>query len=152
MEAALRSAHFLITGSNPDPDTFKDVRSTREVEGYKEAEYHIGDITVKAAVVNGLGNAEALIEKLLAHEVHYDFVEVMACPGGCVGGGGQPIHDGQECATSRGAKLYDLDRSEKYRFSHENPSVQKAYEEFYEAPNSHKAHMLLHTVHRPDKF
>ena len=84
--------------------------------------------------------------------MHYDFVEVMACPGGCVGGGGQPIHDGQECATKRGAKLYDLDRSEKYRFSHENPSVQKAYEEFYEAPNSHKAHMLLHTGHRPDKF
>lgn len=152
MEAALRSAHFLITGSNPDPDTFKNVRSTREVKGYKEAEYHIGDITVKAAVVNGLGNAEALIEKLLAHEVHYDFVEVMACPGGCVGGGGQPIHDGQECATPRREKLYELDRNEKYRFSHENPSVAQAYEEYFEAPNSHKAHMLLHTTHRADKF
>ncbi|MBE5897596.1 MAG: 2Fe-2S iron-sulfur cluster binding domain-containing protein [Lachnospiraceae bacterium] len=152
MEAALRSAHYLITGENPDPDTFKDVRSTREVEGYKEAEYHIGDTTVRAAVVSGLGNAEKLIEKCLAHEVHYDFVEVMACPGGCVGGGGQPIHDGEELATSRGAKLYELDRNEKYRFSHENPDVQKLYENYFEKPNSHKAHMLLHTTHRVEGF
>ena len=152
MEAALRSAHFIVTGKNPDVETFKDVRSTREVKGYKEATYHIGDAEIKAAVVSGLGNAQDLIDSILRKEVHYDFVEVMACPGGCVGGGGQPIHDGCEMATSRASKLYKLDKNAPIRFSHENPSVNKIYQDFFEKPNSHKAHMLLHTEHHADHF
>ncbi len=152
MEAALRSAHYLVTGENPDPEEFKDVRSTREVAGYKSAEYHIGDATVKAAVVSGLGNARELIDSILRKEVHFDFVEVMACPGGCVGGGGQPIHDGVEMSTERGEKLYKLDREEKIRFSHENPCVLGLYKEYFESPNSHKAHRLLHTQHKKTGF
>ena len=79
--------------------------------------------------------------------MHYDFVEVMACPGGCVGGGGQPIHDGEERAFERGKNLYYLDDNAKLRFSHENPDVLTMYEEYFERPMSHKAHMLLHTEH-----
>lgn len=152
MEAALRSAYYIVTGMNPDVEAFKDVRSTREHKGYKEAEYKIGDATIRAAVVSGLGNAQDLIESILRKEVHFDFVEVMACPGGCVGGGGQPIHDGEELATTRGKKLYKLDSSMGVRFSHENPCVQKLYEDYFEKPNSHKAHMLLHTEHKVDGF
>lgn len=152
MEAALRSAYFIITGKNPDVEAFKSVRSTRETQDYVEATYEINGATISTAVVNGLGNAQKLIEKLLRHEVHYDFVEIMACPGGCVGGGGQPIHDGVEMATPRAQRLYRIDQKSAIRFSHENPDVQKLYEDFFEEPNSHKAHMLLHTEHKLDRF
>lgn len=147
MEAALRSAYFILTGSNPPVDAFEEVRSTREQQNWKEAVFHVGDIEIKTAVVNGLGNTRALIQALEAGEVKYDFVEVMACPGGCVGGGGQPIKDGCELATTRSQNLRKLDKNAQIRFSHENPSVQKLYEEFLEKPLSHKAHMLLHTDH-----
>lgn len=147
MEAALRSAYFLIMGKNPDADTFKDVRRTQEDEFTMTADVPIGDITVKAAVVSGLGNARRLIDRIERGEAHFDFVEVMACPGGCVGGGGQPIHDGQELALARGRNLYFLDAANDLRFSHENKDVLKLYEDFMEAPLSHKAHMLLHTDH-----
>lgn len=100
MEAALRSAYYLITGENPDADAFSEVRSTREQPKWKEAEFRIKDIAVRTAVVNGLANTRELIDALERGEVHYDFVEVMACPGGCVGGGGQPIKDGCELATA----------------------------------------------------
>ena len=152
MEAALRSAYYIVTGSNPDVEAFKEVRSTREVKGYKEVTYTIGDAKIKTAVVSGLGNAQDLIDSILRKEVQFDFVEVMACPGGCVGGGGQPIHDGEELATTRGTKLYKIDSNAPIRFSHENPSVNKLYEEYFEKPNSHKAHMLLHTEHKLDRF
>lgn len=147
MEAALRSAYFLITGKNPDADAFKNVRRTKEDEFTMTAEVPIGDITVKAAIVSGLGNARRLIDRIEREEVHFDFVEVMACPGGCVGGGGQPIHDSEELALTRSKNLYFLDASNKLRFSHENQDVLKLYEDFMEAPLSHKAHMLLHTDH-----
>lgn len=147
MEAALRSAYYLITGENPDPDAFCEVRSTREQAKWKEAVYDINGITVKTAVVNGLGHTRELIEALERGDVHYDFVEVMACPGGCVGGGGQPIHDGLELATTRSQNLRALDTNAKLRFSHENQAVAKLYEEFLEKPLSHKSHMLLHTNH-----
>ncbi len=99
------------------------------------------------AVVSGLGNTRTLLDKIERGEVHYDFVEVMACPGGCVGGGGQPIHDGEELAYDRGQNLYQLDEKAPIRFSHENPDVLAMYEEYFEKPMSHKAHMLLHTEH-----
>lgn len=147
MEAALRSAYFLIMGKNPDADAFKGVRRTQEDEFTMTAEVPIGDITVKAAIVSGLGNARRLIDRIEREEVHYDFVEVMACPGGCVGGGGQPIHDSEELALTRSKNLYFLDASNDLRFSHENKDVLKLYADFMEAPLSHKSHMLLHTDH-----
>ncbi|MEF9839924.1 MAG: [FeFe] hydrogenase, group A [Lachnospiraceae bacterium] len=147
MEAALRSAHFLVTGQNPDADAFSIIRSTDFNNGVVEAEIKLGDAVVRAAIVSGLGNARKLIELIERGDVHYDFVEVMACPGGCVGGGGQPIHDGQELALERGANLYFLDKNAPLRFSHENPDILKLYADYMEKPLSHKAHMLLHTDH-----
>ena len=147
MEAALRSAHYLVTGRNPDPDAFKIVRNPGGQPGVVEAEIQLGDATVRAAVVSGLGNTRKLIEAIEHGKVHYDFVEVMACPGGCVGGGGQPIHDGEELARTRGENLYFLDKNAQLRFSHENPDVLRLYRDFLEKPLSHKSHMLLHTDH-----
>ena len=149
MEAALRSAYFLLKGKNPPADAFSKVRSQgfNQNHGVMEADFQIDDITVRTAVVSGLGNTRALLDRILRGEVQYDFVEVMACPGGCVGGGGQPIHDGEERAFERGKKLYDLDQQAELRFSHENPDVRTMYERFFGNPNSHKAHMLLHTIH-----
>ena len=106
-----------------------------------------GGAVVRAAVVHGLGNVRKLIAAVERGEAQYDFVEVMACPGGCVGGGGQPIHDGEELAHTRGANLYFLDKNAKIRFSHENQDVMKLYNDFLEKPLSHKSHMLLHTDH-----
>lgn len=149
MEAALRSAHYLVTGKNADADAFRIVRGIENsTDGLVEAEITLGEQTVRAAVVSGLGNTRKLLERIERGEVQYDFVEVMACPGGCAGGGGQPIHDGEELAVERGSRLYFLDRNAKLRFSHENPDVQKLYGEFLEQPLSKKAHMLLHTEHR----
>ncbi len=149
MEAALRSAYYIIKKENPPADAFKAVRSKgfNENQGVQEAEFAIDDITVRTAVVSGLGNTRALLNKIEAGEAHYDFVEVMACPGGCVGGGGQPIHDGEEWAFKRGRGLYDLDEHMELRFSHENADILQMYGEFFGEPTSHKAHMLLHTEH-----
>ena len=144
MEAALRSAHYLITGKNPDADAFAEVRG---MDGWKESTFTIGDLKVRTAVASGLGNARKLITALKAGEVSYDFIEIMACPGGCVGGGGQPITDGYSLAPERGDNLYALDKNNSLRFSHENPAVKELYDNFMEKPLSHKAHKLLHTDH-----
>lgn len=148
MEAALRTAYYLVNGKNPPADAFCTVRAKDENLGTVHAEFDFGGVTVKTAVVSGLGNTRKLLERLQKGEVHYDFVEVMACPGGCVGGGGQPVHDGQELALERGSNLYELDRAYKLRFSHENPDVIKLYEDYMERPLSHRAHQLLHTDHQ----
>ena len=145
MDAALRSAYYLITGENPDPDAFAAVRG---MDGWKEASFTIPGVgELRVAVVSGLGNARKLIEALKRGEVHYDFVEVMACPGGCAGGGGQPIHDGAEMADTRGAVLWRLDQGEKLRFSHENPDVLALYADYLGKPLGEKSHHLLHTNH-----
>lgn len=144
MEAALRSAHYLATGKNPDPDAFKAVRG---MEGIREAEFDIAGTKVRAAVVSGLGNTRKLVEAIRSGQAEYDFVEVMACPGGCSGGGGQPICDGVELADVRGGKLYQLDSEAPIRFSHENPSITQIYQDYLEKPLSHRAHELLHTDH-----
>lgn len=146
MEAAIRSAYYLVNAKNPDADAFQIVRNDMET-GVKEAKIMLADNEVSVAVVCGLANTRSLLERIERGEVHYDFVEVMACPGGCVGGGGQPIHDGEELASVRGANLYFLDKNAKIRFSHENPDVLKLYQDYMEKPLSHKAHMLLHTDH-----
>ncbi len=150
MEAALRTAYYLIKSENPPAHAFRQVRSRgfQENQGVQEAEFAIDDITVKIAAVSGLGNTRALLDKIQRGEAHYDFVEVMACPGGCVGGGGQPIHDGEELAFQRGGQLYSLDEKSNIRFSHENRDVMQMYAEFFEKPLSHRAHQLLHTEHR----
>lgn len=147
MEAALRTAYFLLKGENPPADAFTSVRSHgfQETDGVREANFQIDEITIRTAAVSGLGNTRKLIEKIERGEVRYDFVEVMACPGGCVGGGGQPIHDGEELAFERGKNLYDLDEAAEIRYSHENRDIQTLYEEYFGAPLSHKAHQLLHT-------
>ena len=149
MEAALRSAYYLLKKENPPADAFKAVRSPefQANDGVAEAEFSIDDVKVRTAVVSGLGNTRALLDKIERGEVHYDFVEVMACPGGCVGGGGQPIHDGKELAFDRGQNLYCLDEKAQLRFSHENEDILAMYQEYFEKPMSHKAHMLLHTEH-----
>ena len=145
MDAALRSAYYLITGSNPDPDAFKSVRG---MDGWKESVFEIpGAGEVRVAVASGLGNARKLIQAIKRGEVHYDFVEIMACPGGCAGGGGQPIVDGCELADERGSVLWRLDANDKLRFSHENPDVLALYKEYLTAPLGEKSHHLLHTDH-----
>ncbi|MCL2548782.1 MAG: [FeFe] hydrogenase, group A, partial [Symbiobacteriaceae bacterium] len=141
MEAALRSAYYLTTGSNPAPDAFAGVRVTH---GVREITLPLAGTELRAAVVSGLGNARALLDSILEGEVNYDFVEVMACPGGCVGGGGQPIRDGAELAASRSPVLYNLDQGAGIRFSHANPAVQTVYAEFLKSPLSEVAHKLLH--------
>ncbi len=142
MEAALRSAYYLLTGKNPDADAFKAVRID---EAYQVFALEIAGATVKVAVSSGLGNARELIEKIKRKEIECDFVEIMACPGGCSGGGGQPIVYNNELATQRGAKLYQLDKERVLRFSHENSEVLKLYEEYLGKPLGEKSHHLLHT-------
>ncbi len=142
MEAALRSAHFLVTGKNADEDAFSCVRG---MDGWKEAEFEINGIKIRTAVASGLGNARKLIEAVRNGRAEYDFVEIMACPGGCSGGGGQPIAFNEERAEERAANLYYLDKNAPIRFSHENPDVQKLYKEFLGEPLSHVSHELLHT-------
>ena len=150
MEAALRSAYFFLKGENAAADAFQAVRAEgfNANHGVQEAEFQIDDITVRTAVVSGLGNTRALMKKIERGEVHYDFVEVMACPGGCSGGGGQPIHDGYELAGERGENLYFLDKNAKIRFSHENPDIRTLYQEYMGEPGGKRAHQLLHTEHR----
>ena len=145
MEAALRTAYWQLTGSNPPADAFQEIRGQKP---WREASFTIGETTARLAVASGLGSARQLMDALRSGQVHYDFVEVMACPGGCSGGGGQPIHDGQDFAAQRGQQLYQLDAESPIRFSHENPDVQALYREYLGQPLSEKAHHLLHTDQR----
>ena len=145
MDAALRSAYYMVTGKNPNPDAFHSVRG---LDSWKEAVFTIpGAGDVRVAVVSSLGATRKLMNAIDAGDVDYDFVEVMACPGGCAGGGGQPIHDGVEMAARRGGVLWRLDRTADIRFSHENADVQALYKEYLRQPLGHKAHTLLHTDH-----
>jgi NADH-quinone oxidoreductase subunit G len=117
----------------------------RGLKGWKEATFDLAGTKVRVAVASGLANARDLCDAILAGEVSYDFVEVMACPGGCVGGGGQPIHDGEELAGERGQVLYGLDRVSHYRNSYENPDIVRCYKEYFGKPMSELAERLLHT-------
>ena len=148
MEAALRTAYFAMTGEEAPADAFVDVRGEK---GRKVREFTIAGKTLRTCTVSGLGNAGRLIEDLQAGKVHYDFVEVMACPGGCVGGGGQPIHDGKERAGMLGQKLYKLDDERKLHQSHNNPDVVTLYSEYLEKPLSERAERLLHSDHVKEK-
>ena len=142
MEAALRSAYYFVTGQNPDPDAFSSVRG---MDGWREYKFDLAGKELKIAIVNGLGNAGKLLTMLKEGRVQYDFVEVMACPGGCVGGGGQPIHEGEEWAAQRAPVLYQQDAADTLRFSHENPSIKAVYKDYLGEPMSELAEHLLHT-------
>lgn len=148
MEAALRTAYYTITGSEAPFDAFTTVRGN---DGRKISEFTIGTTTLRTCTVSGLGNAGKLLDDIKAGKVHYDFVEVMACPGGCVGGGGQPIHDGEERAEMLGKKLYKLDDERTLRQSHNNPEVQVLYNDFLSKPLSEKAEHLLHSNHLKER-
>jgi len=147
MEAALRSAYFLVTGRELEN---LDILPVRGMEGVKEAEVPVDGLTLKVAVAHGLGNARKLMDKVSSQlketgKSEYHFIEVMACPGGCVGGGGQPWGSDMARRARRGEALYEEDRSLPKRRSHENASVARLYEKYLKQPNSEKAHHLLHT-------
>ena len=115
---------------------------------WKEASFNIpGAGVVRVAVVSSLGRTRKLMDALRRGDVQYDFVEVMACPGGCAGGGGQPIVDGVEMAEYRGGALWDADKAEKVRFSHENEDIRTLYRDYLEKPCGERSHHLLHTDH-----
>jgi len=149
MEAAVRSAYFLLTGKNIPS---LDIHAVRGMEGIKEAELEIEGSKVKVAVAHGLGNARKLLQKIKDQiaktgKSEYAFIEIMACPGGCVGGGGQPYKSTLATRARRGVGLYDEDQSCTLRCSHDNPEVQRIYKEFLGEPGSAKSHDLLHTCY-----
>ncbi|MCD8123271.1 MAG: [FeFe] hydrogenase, group A [Clostridiales bacterium] len=152
MEAALRTAYFKIMGRDCSPDAFLVVRASSQETGVTEASFELNGTKLRVAAVSGLANTRALLEDIRRGKKQYDFVEVMACPGGCVGGGGQPQHDGCEMAFERGRNLYFLDSRSPIRHSHRNPDVLALYEQFFGEPLSHKAHQLLHTDHNSWKM
>lgn len=148
MEAALRTAYFLITGKNLDKVKIEEVRG---LEGIKEAKVKVGDLEVGVAVASGLSNARKLVEQIRNGRTDLHFIEIMTCPGGCIAGGGQPLNTDIEQVKARMKALYNIDRNEVVRLSHENRSIQKLYEEFLERPLSEKSHHLLHThYHKQD--
>ena len=155
MEAALRTAYETITGEELKKLDFEAVRGE---EGIKKATVKIGDNEVKVAVANGLANAQKIMEEIKSGKAEYQFVEIMACPGGCVMGGGQPIKTSKQRSEYdirklRAECLYDIDEKSTIRKSHENPIIKKLYKEFLEEPGSHKAHELLHTTyHKRNKY
>jgi iron only hydrogenase large subunit-like protein len=142
MEAALRTAYKKLTGHNLPDLELNDLRGTG---GVKEASINLKDKVIKVAVVNGIGNIDPVLDMIEKGECEYSFIEVMACPGGCVNGGGQPIHQKPEKIKKRMQALYELDSKSKRRMSYENESVMKIYDEFLDEPNSHKCHEILHT-------
>jgi iron only hydrogenase large subunit-like protein len=146
MEAAIRTAHYLMTGHNL---TDLKVKAVRGLKGVKEARVRIGDLELGVAVVSGLGQARRLLEEIRDGRRDLHFIEVMTCPGGCIAGGGQPIDADAEAVRARMQALYTIDRDEGLRNSHENPAIQRLYTEFLDAPLSHRSHELLHTKYAP---
>lgn len=142
-EAALRTAYEWITGKNLEAVEFEAVRG---YEGVRVAEIKVGEMTVRVAVSHGLGNTRKLLEDIQAGKLQLHLIEVMACPGGCVGGGGQPFHHGNfDIIKKRTGALNRADRNMPIRKSHENPAIKALYEEYLGKPASEKAHHLLHT-------
>ena len=146
MEAALRTVYEVVTGETLENVNFEAVRG---LEGVKEATVKIGDIEANVAVASGLSNARKLMDLIMEGKADYHFIEIMCCPGGCLGGGGQPIPTNDEVRKARMEAIYAEDEGLPIRKSHENPAVQTLYEEFLGEPNSHKAHQLLHTHYTP---
>ena len=155
MEAALRTVVEVVTGKDAPSIDFKEVRGTK---GIKEATYDIAGTKVKVAVCSGLKNARELMNKVKDGTADYHFIEIMACPGGCVNGGGQPIKSAdirntKDIRAIRAKAIYDTDAKMQLRKSHLNPAIQTIYKDYFKEPNSHKAHEVLHTSYVPrDKF
>ena len=148
MEAALRTAYEVVTGN--ELEDFATFNAVRGVEGVKEATYNLNGTEVKVAVASGLANAKKVLEMVKSGEKKYDFIEIMACPGGCVNGGGQPIVPASvsnfvDVRAERAKGLYKDDENLPLRKSHKNPDVKAVYDEFFGEPGSHKAHHILHT-------
>jgi NADP-reducing hydrogenase subunit HndD len=146
MEAALRTVTEILNGKASDQIEYNVVRG---IDGVKEAVVEAGGMKIKAAVAHGLGNARKLLEKVKNGE-EYHFIEIMACPGGCVNGGGQPIQPSKvrswvDLRAERAKAIYDEDKEMPIRKSHENPRIKMLYDEYFKEPGSHKAHELLHT-------
>lgn len=149
MEAALRTAVETLTGEELTALDFTEVRGT---QGVKEASYNVAGMEVKVAVASGLANAKALLNRVKSGEANYHFIEIMGCPGGCVNGGGQPQQPGyiRNTVDIRGLRakvLYDSDKANTIRKSHENPAIKELYAEYLGEPGSEKAHHLLHTTY-----
>ncbi len=147
MEAALRTAADVLENRSLESVEYHEVRG---LEGIREATYTLGGKELKVAIANSTGAAKRLIRRIQSGEANYAFVEVMACPGGCVNGGGQPIVSAEtrmdvDPRAARAAGLYAEDEAKTLRKSHENPDVKKLYEEYLGEPNGHLAHRLLHT-------
>ncbi len=147
MEAAIRTVHEIVTGKAMERLEYEPVRGA---EGIKKATLNLNGTEVKVAVASGLKNAQTIMEEIKSGNADYQFVEIMACPGGCVMGGGQPIRSSKERATidirsKRANALYTIDEKSVIRKSHENPVIKKLYDEYLEKPGSHKSHELLHT-------
>ncbi len=153
MEAALRTVVETATGGEMKPLDFHEVRG---MEAIKEATYQLPGRTVRVCVASGLHNAKIVLDGVKSGQLQYDFIEFMACPGGCINGGGQPhqnaeVRSFEDLRQLRAKALYDQDASQEYRRSHENPVVKQVYQEYLDAPGSHLAHELLHCTYRPEK-
>jgi NADH-quinone oxidoreductase subunit G/NADP-reducing hydrogenase subunit HndD len=142
MEAAIRTAYFKITGSEM---TDLNIPALRGSKGRKEAAIQIGDLTLGVAVVSGLGNAEKLMKEVRAGRNDIHFIEVMACPGGCIAGGGQPLYADDNAVKARMKSLYEIDEKDRIRVSHKNPSIVELYENHLGEALGHMSHDLLHT-------
>lgn len=142
MQAALRTAYFTLTGHNLDELNFEELRGNA---GIKESTVNINGLEVKIAVVNGIGNIGNILDEIVEGKSPYHFIEVMACPNGCINGGGQPIHQKTDKVIERVKALYKIDENANNRLSHENESIKKIYSDFFIEPNSHLAHEILHT-------
>lgn len=150
MEAALRTAVETMTGENCDCVEYKEVRG---MNGIKEASYHVKDMEIKVAVASGLANANALLRRVKSGEADYQFIEIMACPGGCVNGGGQPhqpasVHALHNVPALRAEALYNNDANSVMRKAHDNPAIKEVYENCLGTPGSEMAHQLLHTTYK----
>lgn len=146
MEAALRTAHKIVTGEELKKI---DIEPVRGLEGIRQAEVNVGGLQLKVAVAHGLGHARQLLDEVKEGKSPYHFIEIMACPGGCVGGGGQPIGFDISVRGTRSNSLYHEDKKLPYRKSHMNPSIEKIYKDFLKEPLGEKSHHLLHTSYTP---
>ena len=146
MEAALRTVYEVVTGETLENIDFEVCRG---ITGVKETTIQVGDLSVKVAITNGLGNARKVLDKVRSGEADYHFIEVMACPGGCIGGGGSPIPTNTEVRMKRIEATYTEDERMTLRKSHENPAIIALYDEFLGKPLGHKSHELLHTKYTP---
>jgi NADH-quinone oxidoreductase subunit G len=151
MEAALRTAYYLFTGKKLEKIELNEIRGLKNI---KTASVNIDSKEIKVAVAHGIGNIKKVLDEIKTAKINktkppYDFIEVMACPGGCIAGGGQPYQVSDKLREKRMNGIYVDDKQQPIRYSHENPMVKKLYEEFLEKPLSSKSHKLLHTKYKP---